>query len=234
MGVVQMVSNNQDLAALLTAAYKGIEGFYILNRNGGLGYFSTDGQRLMKETFVEDLPTPEPPELREMIEAFFSELRKASANFPPGEHKELGYLTPIDEKTVWNSATLVFHDYVIGELRDAFDRDIKQGRMSLAEGDRKVRDMEPERGVHRGTEDLLNHIGSFGTHTFFPVLYYRADEPGERLERPMRVVNLLSLITGTGGFPDLLAKMRRNLQERGALNQASRVEHRFTLEGEEI
>ena len=90
MGSSKMVSNNQDLAALLRAAYKGIEGFYILNRNGGLGYFSTDGQRLLRETFEDVLSTPE---LREMIEAFFSELRNASTNFPPGEDKELGYLS---------------------------------------------------------------------------------------------------------------------------------------------
>jgi len=48
----------------------------------------------------------------------------------------------------------------------------------------------------------------------------------------LRAMNLLTLIQGTGRFPGLLEKMRRNLQERGALNQASRVEHRFTLQDE--
>ena len=222
------MADRQNIAARLTGAYKGIEGFYILNRTGDLGYFSTDGQRLVRETFMDDPPGPGEPQLQEKVELFLSELHQASTNFPPHQDKELGYLVPMDDTTVWRSATLVLHDYVAKDLRDAFDRAIKQGRMTLEEGDRRVRDMEPERGLHRGIEDLLNHIGSFGTHTFFPVLYYRTDNDSD----PLRAMNLLTLIQGTGRFPGLLEKMRRNLQERGALNQASRVEHRFTLQDE--
>lgn len=230
-----MASTSPDVATRITGAYKGIEGFYILNRNGDLGYFSTDGQRLIKETFLDGPPDSNNPELLEKVEAFFSELRDAATKFPPNKDKELGYLMPVGKETVWNTATLMLHAYVAKDLRDAFERAISRGQMTLTQGDRRAADMSPERGLHRGFEDLLNHIGSFGTYTFFPVLYFRSnDSSTEHVNHPLRVVNLLSLIPGTGRFTDLLARMRHNLQERGALTQASRVEHRFTLEGEDV
>lgn len=229
-----MGSNGSQVAGRVSGAYKGIEGFYVLNPQGELGYFSEDGQRLVRESFDNADPTPGSPD-PDKIESFNSELRRSSESFPPGEDKELGYLLPVDDEHLWNTATLILHEHIAKELKDAFDRDIKLGRMSLAEGDRKIRDIALERGLHRGFEDLLNHVGSFGTHTFFPVLYFRPSqglEPSGKATQPFRVLNLLSLIQGTGRFSDLLARMRENLQERGALNQASRLEHRFTLQDE--
>lgn len=229
-----MALSNSDVAARLADTYKGIEGFYILNAAGSLGYFSDDGKRMIRETF-ESPPSetnPSNPVPADDIELFLSELRSASASFPPGEDRELGYLLPVDDATLWNTATLVLHDHIAKDIKDAFDRDLVKGRMSLAEGDRKISEMTPERGLHRGFDDLVNHIGAFGIPTLFPVLYFlpASDDPGGRAEHPMRVINLLSLITGTGRFSAVLARMRRNLAERGALNQASRVEHRFTLQ----
>lgn len=227
-----MAQGASDVASRVSTIYKGIEGFYVLNRQGDLGYFSEDGQRMAKETFGDTDNGPESPD--ERIDDFQAELRRAAETFPPGEDKELGYLLPVDDSRVWNTATLVLHDYVAKELRDAFDRDIKLGRMTLAEGDRKIRDIEAERGLHRGFEDLLNHMGAFGTHTFFPVLYFRTadDATANGADHPLRVLNLLSLMQSTGRFSGLLARMRKNLAERGALNQASRVEHRFKLQDE--
>jgi hypothetical protein len=229
-----MGSKGTEVAGRVSEAYKGIEGFYVLNPQGELGYFSEDGQRLVRESFDGTNQAPAPPD-PDKVESFNSELRRSSEGFPPGEDKELGYLLPVDDEHVWNTATLILHDHIARELKDAFDRDIKLGRMSLAEGDRKIRDITLERGLHRGFEDLLNHIGSFGTHTFFPVLYFRPSQrsvPTGAATQPFRVLNLLSLIQGTGRFSDLLARMRKNLQERGALNKASRVEHRFKLQDE--
>jgi len=228
-----MTQSTSDVAARVSTIYKGIEGFYVLNRQGDLGYFSENGQRMTKESFGGAIPVSSGPQTEERVDDFCAELRQASEDFPPGEDKELGYLLPVDDEHLWNTATLVLHDYVAKELRDAFDRDIKLGRMTLAEGDRKIRDITAERGLHRGFEDLLNHIGAFGTHTFFPVLYFRpADETSTEDDHPLRVLNLLSMIQGTGRFSGLLARMRTSLAERGALNQASRVEHRFKLQDE--
>lgn len=230
-----MAQSSSDIAARVSEIYKGIEGFYVLNRQGELGYFSDDGQRLMKESFNSAEGTPESSDApsSEVIQLLFTELRRALESSPPGEDKELGYLLPVDEARVWNTATLVLHDQVAKDLKDAFDRDIRKGRMTLAEGDRKASDMAPERGLHRGFEDLLNHVGTFGTHIFFPVLHFRtSDGSGDKPEYPFRVLNLLWLISSTSRFSDLLAQMRRSLAERGALNQASRVEHRFKLQDE--
>lgn len=166
---------------------------------------------------------------------FLEELGRGVRASPPDVDTELGYLLPVDETRVWNTATLVLHDHVANSLKDAFDRDITNGRMTLAEGDRKVHDIALERGVHRGFEDLLNHIGSFRVRVYFPVLYFRpfdAARPNEPAQ-PLRVLNLLSLMPNPGRFTDVLEKMRQNLAARGALNQASRVEHRFTLQDDD-
>jgi len=219
-----MAHGSADVAARLTATYKGIEGFYILNRSGGLGYFSPDGTRMIRETLDGT------GDGRAAV--FFDELARSVTGSPPDTDRELGYLLPVDDAHVWNTATLVLHDHVAQSFKDAFDRDIKDGRMTLEEGDRRAPDITPERGLHRGFEDLLNHVGSFGTQTYFPVLYVRpADSSGST--SPVRVLNLFSLIDGAGRFADVLAQMRKNLTERGALNQASRVEHRFSLQDEE-
>lgn len=221
-----MALTSSSVAARLTEAYKGIEGFYILNRSGGLGYFSSDGQRLLKESF-EDIPS-------DQTAAFFTALGDCARKELPDPDMELGYLLPMDGRHVWKTATFVLHDYVAKAVKDAFDRDITKGRMTLDEGDRKFQDVSTERGLHRGFEDLLNHIGSFGTRTWFPVLYFQpVDEAGADSAPPMRVLNMISLLGGTGRFSDVLARMRENLTKRGALNQNSRVEHRFTLQGED-
>jgi hypothetical protein len=228
-----MAQGVSDVAKRVSAIYKGIGGFYVLNRQGDLGYFSGDGQRMIKESFGGATPDSPGPQSEERVNDFSAQLQRASEDFPPGEDKELGYLLPVDDEHLWNTATLVIHDYVAKELKDAFDRDIKLGRMTLAEGDRKVRDITGERGLHRGFEDLLNHIGAFGAQTFFPVLYFRpVDKASTEDNHPLRVLNLLSMIQDTGRFSGLLGQMRKNLAERGALNQASRVEHRFKLHDE--
>lgn len=230
-----MAQSSSDVAARVSELYKGIEGFYVLNAQGELGYFSDDGARLIKESFEADSPAAGDSNAGPAgkIELFRDELKQASESFPPGEDKELGYLMPVDEARVWNTATLVLHDEITKELKDAFDRDIKKGLMTLAEGDRKASDIATERGLHRGFEDLLNHVGTFGNHTFFPVLYFRPATGEDKPAHPLRVLNLMWLISGTGRFSNLLGQMRRNLAERGALNQESRVEHRFKLLGEE-
>lgn len=219
-----MAHGSADVAARLTATYKGIEGFYILNRAGRLGYFSRDGTRMIGETLDgvgED---------RAVV--FFDELARSVTASPPDTDRELGYLLPVDDSHVWNTATLVLHDHVAQSFKDAFDRDIKHGRMTLEEGDRRAPHITPERGLHRGIEDLLNHVGSFGMQIYFPILYVRPADSSVSAS-PVRVLNLISLIDGAGRFADVLAQMRENLAERGALNQASRVEHRFSLQDEQ-
>jgi len=218
-----MAHTSADVAARLTRAYKGVEGFYILNRSGQLGYLSSDGDRMHRETLQGTDP--------EHAALFFDELARAVGESPPDTDKELGYLLPVDDAHVWNTATLVLHEHVAQAIKDAFDRDITQGRMTLDEGDRKAPDITAERGLHRGFEDLLNHVGSFGTKPWFPVLYVSTGESGAPAQ-PMRVINLMAVMPGAGRFMDILEIMRANLAERGALNQASRVEHRFTLQDE--
>ena len=219
-----MAQTSSSVAARLAETYKGIEGFYILNRSGQLGYFAGDGTGMRRE-HLDEID-------REKAAQFFEQLARSVAASSLDANKEVGYLLPVDDSHVWSTATLVLHDHVARALKDAFDRDISQGRMTLEQGDRKAPDISPERGLHRGFEDLLNHIGTFGVRTYFPVLYVRPVE-GDGPARPVRVVNLLSLIDGAGRFAEVLAKMRQNLAERGALNQSSRVEHRFTLQDEE-
>lgn len=222
-----MAHTNSNVAARLTGAYKGIEGFYILNRSGELGYFSNDGKRLLKESF-DGVST-------DQTAPFFAALQDCVRTTPPNEDQELGYLLPVDGERVWRTATVVLHDHVAKALEDAFNRDIVKGRMTLAEGDRKYQEIAAERGLHRGFEDLLNHISSFGTQTWFPVLFFQPVDAADsdRSGPPMRVLNLISVLGDAGRFSGIFAEMRENLAQRGALNQQSRVEHRFTLQGED-
>lgn len=219
-----MAHSSTDIAARLTGRYKGIEGFYILNRTGRLGYFSSDGTRMRSE-HLEDIAA-------DKATLFFEQLARAVTASPPDANKELGYLLPVDDSRVWRTATLVLHDHVAQALKDAFERDIAGGRMTLAEGDRKAPDIAAERGLHRGFEDLMTHVGSFGVQVYFPVLYVRP-VAGPGPANPLRVVNLLSLLSDAGRFAGILAKMRQNLAERGALDRSVRVEHRFTLQDED-
>lgn len=221
-----MAHTSADVAARLCQAYKGIEGFYLLNRSGELGFVSGDGTRLRRE--------PLDGIAADKSAVFFDELAGSVRAAAPDADKELGYLLPVDDAHVWQTATVVLHDHVAKALKDAFDRDITRGRMTLAQGDRKVQDISPERGLHRGFEDLLNHVGSFGMQIYFPVLYIRppAPAPAGEPDRPVRVLNLLSVLPNAGRYAGILAKMRQDLEGRGALNQSSRVEHRFTLQDE--
>lgn len=217
--------NSKNIAARLTEIYRGIEGFYIVNNAGGLGYFTADGQRLVKETFKELPDTPATGKL----DAFLSTLREASGSFPPCEDREVGYLKPFADETVWHTATMVLHEHVRSELREALHRDMAKGLMTLDEGDRRFQDMTRERGLHRGLEALLGHISSFGIPVYFPVLYYRTSAGQDATNYPMRVLNLMSLFKDIMKFTDILATMRDQLTKRGVLNSAPRVEHRFTL-----
>ncbi len=219
-----MAHSSTDVAARLTETYKGIEGFYILNRTGQLGYVSSDGARMNCER-LEGVAG-------DRATLFFEQLARSVTASPPDTDKELGYLLPVDDSHVWRTATVVLHDHVAKALKDAFDRDIAGGRMTLAEGDRKAPDIAAERGLHRGFEDLMTHVGSFGVQVYFPVLYVRP-VAGPGPAHPLRVINLLSLMDDAGRFADILTKMRRNLAERGALDQSARVEHRFKLQDED-
>lgn len=217
-----MAPSSSQVAARLRQRYPGLEGFYIVNHAGRLGYLSGDGARLCPETLDGVAP--------DQAARFNQELAQTFAATPVSADHELGYMLPADDTHVWHTATLVLHDHVAQALRDAFHRDISKGRLSLAEGERRAPDNSPERGLHRGFEDLLKHISAFGIQAWFPVLHIRA---AGATAQPLRVLNLVSLLRGTGRFNDVLATMRDNLAARGALNQAPRVEHRFTLQDED-
>lgn len=230
-----MSVTKSEIAARLCAEYKGIEGFYILNHRGELGYFSADGQRLVRETFCDccDEQAADTGQRANEARLFFSRLGAAAETFPPDWHLEVGYLEPGDDSKLWRTATLVLHAPVLESLKAEFNQAVSRGMLTLDEGDRRLSDMTPERGLHRGMDDLLNHVGAFGVRPYLPVLYYRPSFTGDTEPiPPLRALNLIALLGGSGKFPGILATMRENLARRGALNRASRLEHRFTLQGE--
>lgn len=215
-----MKQTSSQVAARLAEIYKGVAGYHILNKSGQLGYISGDGTRLSKE--------PLDGIAADKAVVFFDELARAVRASPPGADQELGYLLPADDAHAWRTATLVLHEHVAKALKDAFERTIAQGQVSLEAGQRRAAELAPERGLYQGFEDLLNHVGSFGVQTYFPVLYIRLET-----ESPLRMVNLMSILPASGRFADIFAQLRLNLVERGVLSHASRVEHRFTLEGDD-
>jgi len=219
--------------ASLVAAYKGIEGFYILNRAGELGYFSTDGRRLVRETAGSlNADARDATAIRRRdLEHFLAAIRNAFVNRPPDREDELGFLLPADCAQLWQTATVVLHEHVVAEFERSLNRSLSRGAITLDEGERLYSDNSAQRSLHRGFDVLLKHRGEFGNRPYFPILYYSPLPASGNSEStsPLRLLNLFSVAPDTTRHPDVLDSMQKNLTARGALNEQCRLENRFEL-----
>lgn len=224
--------------------YKGIEGFYFLNRQGELGYIEEGTQRTVKEVYpqVNDenflrVHTNFTKQFEGFLKAI-SEIPKAYENGADGV--ELGYILPVGDTYMWRSATFVLHKEVVATLQRDDKALYSRGLKDPFHGDPEVEKMRGVRSVQQGFDDLLHHKDVFGVYKFFPVLFKLPESsvgPGAKTQSALRVLNLKWRDTGADPVQasDYLAHqtvftiLRANLFRRGAIERHKRLQNRFAV-----
>lgn len=224
--------------------YKGIEGFYFLNRKGELGYIHEQSQRTIKEAY----PQAEDrnflrihPNFLTQIEGFLESISGIPQAYANGtEGIEMGYILPVGENHAWRSATLVLHRQIVSTLqRDdkiLYSRGLKDPFQSNPEVD-KTRGV---RSIQQGFDDLLHHKDAFGVYKYFPVLFKLAANDSTRLgpdTSDLRVLNLKWRDHGTAPaqasdyltHQTVFSILRANLIKRGAIARHKRLQNRFAV-----
>jgi hypothetical protein len=239
----------------MVSQYPGIEGFYFLTTQGGLGYITTDGQSYIKETFPQiDNPDflAQHPGFVEELSRFTHDLNLLKVSYLDSHEPdiELGHVRPTGEgEFQWQSATLVLQKDVQDTLRAYFDLLITKGIRDPSEASADSESMQEIRGIHHGMDDLVNYQDELELHQYFPVLFYwprsmRAGVGGLSPDvetAPMRVLNLMwrpaagaqddaGTAQGFARCASVFAVLRNNLQDHGAIDRNRRVEHRFSID----
>lgn len=243
-----MSGSNSANIARFVHQYKGIEGFYFLNKDGELGYINPDSLRAMKETFPqandEDFLRSH-PKFKEQINKFLLAIRdipKAYLSEDSASDIELGYVLPVTEGKTWLSSTLILHKSVV----DTLERDDKllcaQGIKDPFQIDLEADTVKVVRSVQRGFDDLLHHKDAFGFYKYFPVLF-KLPHTGTELansgsdKAPVRVLNLKWHRTASDqtNSPDLaihdtvFSILRANLVKRGAIARDKRIHNKLQI-----
>lgn len=228
--------------------YKGVEGFYFLNRQGELGYITSDGQRSAKETFpqVEDKEFLRlHPDFREQMEGFVRDLGaipQAYLHADKAAEIEIGYVLPVSDSQLWRSATLILHKKTV-ETLERDDRSLySKGLKDPFQSDPDVEKSKGVRSVQQGLDDLLYHKNTFGVFRYFPALFKLPDKgvkiTGSGSDKArLRVVNLKwrntnSQTTNTAEHADyhiVFSVLRANLIKRGAIDRGKRVQNKFAV-----
>lgn len=235
-----------------TRRYPSVEGFYILNRTGELGYIRKEDHRAIRETFsqLEDrdylLRHPSFTADVPLFLGWLQELAKAYLeSVPPG--LELGYLLPGNDPVIpWKSATFVLHDHVLSTIhydqQAIFKRTgIGNPLLATATSERN----QARRSVYRGFAELIEHHSSFGVPRYFPALFQlnersdgktlqelRERATGHEALSPLRVLNLRWQPPHffVRGHPDFVFQaLLDNLRARGAI-----LDHDFPKEEKKV
>ncbi len=219
--------------------YKGVEGFYFLNRHADLGYIRAVDVKPVKETFPQlhnrEFMRRHPSFLSE-LEGFLRDTQELCRLFLGNADPsaiELGYLVPTNQHTHgWRSATLVLHNHVINTLRQDYERSNPPGTPALSGLDPRAEELQGERSVQHGLDTLVHHVDAQGNHPFFPVLFYRSRAAShDPRDIGIRVINLcwrrtadeVSALTGKRRS-SIFDVLRRNLEAHGAIDRSRRAQ----------
>ena len=228
--------------------YKGVEGFYFLNRQGELGYITADGQRSAKETFPQTKDEEFlrlHPNFLEQVESFtraISEIPQAYLAEGKAAEIEIGYVLPVSDSQAWRSATLVLHRKTVETLERDDKALYSKGLKDPFQSDPEVEKMKGVRSVQQGLDDLLYHKNSFGVFRYFPALFKLSDTgvkiigSGSEQSR-LRVVNLKwhhtrdesTDPTEPVDYHTVFSVLRANLVKRGAIDRKKRVQNKFAV-----
>lgn len=239
-----MPDSRQHSIARFIHQYKGIEGFYFLNKIGELGYIGLTSQRSARETFpqVQDKKFMKMnPDFETQLERFkkdISEIPKAYLEEDMASKIELGYILPVADSQAWNSSTLVLHRSVV----NAMQRDDKalyaKGLKDPFHGDPETEKLQGVRSIQQGFDDLLHHQNAFGVYKYFPVLFKLPDSgvqlSGSGSEARLRVLNLkwkliTSESTKASEYKTVFSILRANLIKRGAIAREKRIQNKFAI-----
>ena len=228
--------------------YRGIEGFYFLNRRGELGYITSDGQRSAKETFPQTEDEEflrRHPEFPELIKGFVRDMAAiphAYLHADKAAEIEIGYILPVSDSQVWRSATLILHKKTVATL----ERDDKvlysKGEKDPFQSDPEVEKVKGVRSVQQGLDDLTYHKNTFGVFRYFPALF-KLPEEGVKLsgsgseKARLRVLNLKWQDLGDqavdatkpSDYHIVFSVLRANMIKRGAIDRDKRVQNKFTV-----
>ena len=235
--------------------YRGVEGFYFLNRSGELGYIKSNELRSIKETFPQ-LNNKQflkiHPRFMTELECFLRDVGQLTTAYGNEEWDslELGYVLPANENQPWRSATLVLHKQVLDTLRSDEDLLYRKGIKDPFQADTESEKFKGIRSIQHGLDDLVNHRDVFGNYKYFPVLFYLPEHPlppklSQHCAR-LRVVNLKwrkpadatrstettpapPNVADLNGQEEVFNVLRENLTLHGAIDRSKRVENRLSV-----
>jgi len=179
-------SLQQSRAGEFAQVYRGIEGFYLVNRKGQLGYVRKIDGVPVRETF--DRPRiaaggPGEPDREPFDEhlaafeqsvAYLLELYRTTALW---RSMELGYVLPAGEGGYyWSSASLIVHHEVVARFRAHEDAQVRAGVIDPFKQAETSECLRAERSIHHGMDDLLHLSDERGRYVFMPMFYYRGPE----------------------------------------------------------
>lgn len=228
--------------------YRGVEGFYFLNKEGELGYITADGQRASKESFSQSQDEEflqAYPQFADEIGPFLNAISKipdAYLNEGKESEIELGYVLPAAEGKTWLSATLILNKDIV----DGLKRDDKllytKGMKDPFQIDPEAEKMKGIRSVQQGFDDLLHHKDAFGIYKYFPVLFKLPDKGADIThtgceKAPVRVLNLKWRMGNTeepaakqlSSCETVFSILRANLIKRGAIARDKRLQNKFAI-----
>ena len=240
-------SNSANIARFLHQ-YKGIEGFYFLNKNGELGFIDQESRRAMKELFpqVNDKEFLQShPEFKKELSAFQIDIKEIAETYLKDESAsdiELGYLLPVTEGKTWLSSTLILHKSIVDTLECDDQLLYSKGIKDPFQIDQEAEKMKGIRSVQQGFDDLLHHKDAFGMYKYFPVLFklphtgIDVAESGSD-KAPVRVLNLRwrkstsqqTSASSLAAHETIFSILRTNLVNRGAIDRNQRIQSKFQI-----
>ena len=229
--------------------YKGVEGFYFLNRQGELGYITNDSSKTIKETFPQlnnkDFIGTH-AQFQQELEGFLREIADLCTVYLTSRTTqiEIGYVLPVSDSQSWHSATLVLHKHVLDTIEQDERQLYAKGIKDPFNGNPDAQKSRGVRSVQQGLDDLLNHKDVFGVYRYFPVLFndsgQSASEP--KADQPRAKLTVLNLrwrqpdqthdqtnVAGYNAYEDVYTVLRTNLIAHGAIDRTQRLQYRFDV-----
>jgi len=227
--------------------YRGVEGFYFINRNADLGYIRAADAKPVKETFrqLHDRQfVRKHPNFVHQLESFLRDLLELSHIYlnTTETGMELGYILPADSNNQgWQSATLVAHNKVIETTQKDYDEIHQRGLTGTSDPvpafTEEPNKLNSKHSAYRGLRLLIDHKNSSGEYRYFPVLFFhpggssdeaRAKHANQTEFGPrnasMRIINLLwrrnkneSVLSERHSL--IFDVLRHNLKVRGVFNR---------------
>ena len=157
----------------------------------------------------------------------------------PGAGMELGYLAPNKgSKHQWKSATLILHQQTLNTLSGNTNYTLRS-REKDPFGIDASQELERERSIQQGFDDLVSHTNTGRFHNLFPVIFLLPQTMKEEVlngSKRLRVLNLLWTPKWAGTIPqafgpdgcaEIIDVLQYNLHARGAINRQLRLENQL-------